>query len=1328
MKRAWRYGLVAVLAAAALTITGALGWLVGTTRGAVWLLDAVSRHSPVKITCRGVEGRILDRLRLTDVRVAWQQEEAEIENLMLRWQPLFLLTGTVDVTELSITGVRIQDNSPSGTEPPDLSWPRISGFPAWVDGRVERLRVDGLTYRRLDEEVVAISSIATVMTWRDLLLTAGDITLVSPSGVVKGSAMAGFRHPSLLLDLTATPTHPLAEMKTISLQARLLHGRHPEQLAGKVVLAGGAGPKRFELAGQVGMTRDSLNFRHLQLSASGIRGTLTGAGTLLLTAQEPVLTLKVGAHDLDLTSELGIATRISGDVTFEGSAAGYGGEFELHNTGRDWRTARISGEYTGDTAGMKLAPITGSLLDGAVQGSLAVAWRKGISLDGSFRGRNLSPARLSPDWKGVVNLDLRGHAAWEEGMPLQGKVAGSLLESRLHGRALTGEVRAGVSGSNLRIDRLALQGKGFVLGAAGELDRRLDFSARVSDLSGLVPGAAGAMRTDGWLRWHKGSLSGAISGQGRNLAAGGVRMAAADLSARLGVGQGYPLHVAAALRKPCYGTFRADSATLKATGSLHDHTVHAALQSGEAKARLALDGGYRRGRWQGEIASFSGRDAVGPWSLGSPAALTVGRDGISLSTLTITGGGRESLEVAGNITRNPLGGTVRMGWSGVNLSRANQWITNLRVTGSSSGSARLTFGPGDRLLVAAEIRAGGGTATARGESIAIRQASFDLAGDEKGMHAAAEIALAGGDQLKGDFASAAPARLAVPEHGRFSLEGTEIDLGHLAPWLPRGLGAEGRLTGRVTGRLLPEKCLDLRGEVTLSGGKGRWRLPDGELNATLRGASVSWHWRGESLSGTVALSLDEHGSARGSFQLPLPARLPTAFDPKGAVRASLSGRFRERGVLTAIFPEVVRESHGDLELDLQVGGQWEEPRIEGKVRLAKAGAYFPTAGIQVKDVQLAAHLEKDLIRIYDFRAVSGPGRIEGNAVIMLKGGRVKEYRGSINGERFQTVYLPELQLLCTPKLKFEGTSEKLTVRGDVRLPEIVISGPPGRPVEPSKDVIMEGAPPAEKTLPISLDIQVGVEFGDKVLVKAEGIDARLAGSLDLAFQSLDRVTSRGDIRVVKGRYKTYGVDLEIVRGRLFYAGGPVDKPTLDILALRTVGDVRAGVTVAGTLQTPMVRLYSEPPMPDVDILAYIVLGHPLGAGGEQAGMVAQAAGFLLSTDQSASLQDRIKNRLGLSTLEVGPGSEGAAGHMGYKPVQVTPPGAEPATSAPPGISETMLTVGKYLTPKLYVSYGRSIFTGSNLLRLRYGIFRRWEVETQTGPESGMDIYYKIEFN
>ncbi|KAF0215561.1 MAG: hypothetical protein FD174_4089 [Geobacteraceae bacterium] len=1328
MRRTTKYLLFAALLAAGVAGAGAAAWLAGTPDGARWLLESISRHSRLQISARKIEGRIVDRLHLEGVRITLPQQVTELDSLELSWLPFSLLAGKVAVREFTLRGVRIRDDTPVEKKPPDLVWPRIKGIRALLEWKVEQFRVDGLTYRHLDGKPVAVAGISASVAWRDTILSINDLAVISQAGRAVGSIMAGFRLPSLRLDLALTPARPVAAMSLLSIQARLFPGRSPEQLAGSIAVTGSSPAKRLlELAGEVGMTRNSFNLRDLRLTAPGRRGKVTGEGSILLTADEPVMKLRIKGAGLDLAPELGVPTDLSGTVAFEWSPVQYRGRFDLANRGKGWRAAGATGSFQGDAAGMKLAPLDASLLDGTVQGSIQVGWREGFSLSGAMRGRRLNPARVAADWTGEVNFDLAGNVARTGEAPLRGEVRGSLLESRLHGKALTGEVRAEFAGDNLRIGRLALQGKGFDLNAAGELNSRLAFSARVSDLSRLVPWTAGELRSEGWVRWRNERLSGSATGQLRNLAADGMRIASADMSARLDEGKEHPVRVAASLRKVVYGRFQADSAALEVAGTALRHTVDAAFSASGAEARVASSGAYRRGSWQGEIVRLSGRDGIGPWSLGAPAKLTIGASGISLAPLVITGVQPERLEVAGEMTRDPREAVIRAQWEGMNLARTNHWLRDVRVAGSSSGSVRLRLLAGERLVLNGNVSAAG-TVTTDGQRVTVQRGSLTIDGSESGLRAGIELSLAEGGILKGTLSSSLPARPAIPEEGDVLAEWAGIDLALLRPWLPGDVNMEGRLAGRVKGKLLPGSRLDIEGDSALAQGKARWKRPGGEFNANLRDVAVAWNWEGESLRGTFTLALAEYGQARGSFQLPLPATLPIALDAQGAVRASLTGEVREKGVLTALFPGLVQESHGELDVDLRVDGRWQEPRLEGKLHLAKAGAYLPTAGVHVRDVQLTAHLEKDIIRIDSFRATSGPGHLTGTAVIQLQGWRVKEYRGDISGERFQVVYLPELQVMSAPRLNFKGTPERLVIRGEVVLPELLVLAPPTRaPAAPSKDVILEGAPRhAEKGFPVALDIQVRVALGDRILVKVEGLDAQLGGSMELTVLGLDRITSRGEIRVVKGRYKTYGVDLEIVRGRVFYAGGSIDRPTLDILALRTVGDVRAGVTVGGTPQVPVVRLYSDPAMPDVDILSYIVLGHPLGDNREQASLVAQAAGFLLARGQSVVLQDQIKRKLGLSTLEIQTGAE-PTGYMGYKPITVTLPGAAPAKPAP-GISQTMLTVGKYLTPQLYFSYGRSIFTGGNLFRLRYDIFKRLQVESQTGAESGVDLYYKIDFN
>jgi len=261
-----------------------------------------------------------------------------------------------------------------------------------------------------------------------------------------------------------------------------------------------------------------------------------------------------------------------------------------------------------------------------------------------------------------------------------------------------------------------------------------------------------------------------------------------------------------------------------------------------------------------------------------------------------------------------------------------------------------------------------------------------------------------------------------------------------------------------------------------------------------------------------------------------------------------------------------------------------------------------------------------------------------------------------------------------------------------------------------------------KTNPVfPLDAEVRVLLGDKVYVKAEGIDAQLAGNFTLQTKASKPLVANGEIQVAKGNYSIYGQRLDITRGRLLFSG-PIDNPSLDILALRKVKgatrweeqmkEVQAGVVVTGKIQSPLIRLYSQPTMPDRDILSYIVLGQPVSQGGEkdQAATLVNAAKALFSAGESVLSENQLSSQLGLDKLDI----------------RTTTP-ASTGTTTSSTVSRSLVTVGRYLDPRVYVGVGGSPFTKAYQIIFRYGLTKKVEVETKAGTESGMNFYYKIEF-
>ena len=56
-----------------------------------------------------------------------------------------------------------------------------------------------------------------------------------------------------------------------------------------------------------------------------------------------------------------------------------------------------------------------------------------------------------------------------------------------------------------------------------------------------------------------------------------------------------------------------------------------------------------------------------------------------------------------------------------------------------------------------------------------------------------------------------------------------------------------------------------------------------------------------------------------------------------------------------------------------------------------------------------------------------------------------------------------------------------------------------------------------------------------------------------------------------------------------------------------------------------------------------------------------------------------------------------------------------------------LLVGKYLSPRLYVSYGLGIFEPISTFRVRYILSSKWSVVGETSAtQTGADVFYVIE--
>jgi translocation and assembly module TamB len=232
--------------------------------------------------------------------------------------------------------------------------------------------------------------------------------------------------------------------------------------------------------------------------------------------------------------------------------------------------------------------------------------------------------------------------------------------------------------------------------------------------------------------------------------------------------------------------------------------------------------------------------------------------------------------------------------------------------------------------------------------------------------------------------------------------------------------------------------------------------------------------------------------------------------------------------------------------------------------------------------------------------------------------------------------------------------------------------------------------------------EVRVDMGDDVRVDAFGLQGRIVGGVGTTTHTSEVPVGRGELSVEEGRYEALGQKLDINRGRLLFDGSPLDDPGLDIEARRRIETTEVGLNVRGTLQEPRLTFFSDPSMPQSQIVSYLLTGKTMDSVTGSDTSSINSARDSLAMQGGGFLASQLGRRIGLEEVGV------------------------ESTINSAGEANTALVLGKFLSPRLFVSYGISLTESINTLKLRYTISDKWVFRTEAGEEQSADLEYATE--
>ncbi len=1247
------------IAAAVLSILGGCAaWLLATPSGGAWLL---ARLLGPELSFERFEGGLLRHPVLTGLGYRDAQMHLSAQRLALRWQPLALLRGRLQIRSLESEGL-VYEQLGEGDSGGQTSLPTLP-----IDIQLDQLR---LVKSRIvmPQGAWAIDRVQLAGTTRGAQIELSELALAAFGLEVSGSA-----------ELALTPGYPysaklvwrgeLPGVGPLSASTRLAGDAQGLSLDQRL-----ARPAVLRTQGRLSFGKDGLRL-DLRGNWKDARWPLTG---------DPTVRSPSGEY------------RLSGPL--EGLEVSARGGLEVPGT------PALAMELTGQlrTQALEQLRLVARLGDGRAEVAGRLAWSPQPIWSLRLDAQGLDPSVWAADWPG--RIDLQGSIEGDLGdQGVRSTIQLSKLSGVLLDRPVSGQGEARLDDRGLDLSRLALSSGPSRLSLSGRLDwatqtawhlaletKDLDPALLWPEWPGrldLAAGITGGMAAEGlWsevqLRRLTGQLNAQpISGRGRGVYRAG-RLELQDLDLSTGPN-----------RLKAKGSV-ADQLDMSLDLSAPDLAASWPRLGGTLQAEAHLKGTPTApeldARIKGKGLRFdgSGIDVLSAQALWAPGQVAVSLDGKGLS--------------AGGVDADRL--SLRL------QGRPEAFETRLAIDSAAPAPARdqpRGVTPATRALpVSAHARLQGGWKDGLWRG---RLEALDLSGLGLGrwsLGAPSELVLgAGRIDVKPVCLGAAEGHLCAsgswsPGAAQLSTDARALPLSLLDPWLPPGTRTQGSVNAQASLELHPEGV----------SGSARLDLTPGSLSLPLVA--------GEPLSLPFGAGTARLDAQQGAFSL--EANLPLTAEDRITARLSLDrlGKTATRALsghidagisdlspAEMLIPEL-SEVHGRLSAHLDLQGSLDHPQVSGQASITDGSARLRALGIELKQIRLAATSQGGDRLVIKASAHSGEGQVDAEGELALDPHRGWPLEMQVKGSDLQVVRLPEAVASVSPDLHIRSNGGLVHVDGSLVVPQatIEIHQLPESAVAVSPDEVLVGGPtPPESASPqrqVQADIQA--HLGDKVHFKGYGLTGRLTGSLELSAAG-GRTLAQGAISVKDGRYKAYGQDLKIERGRLMFAGPPTN-PSLDVRATRRSQDesVTAILTLTGPLAEPLAQVSSEPALSQEEAMTYLLTGRALSGSGNAATTAlltqALASGGL---NRSQGLLQGVAKGVGLDELGV---QEGAT------------------------LQQSSLLLGKYLSPDLYVSYAVGLFDPQGALVLRYKLSKRLRLEAQSGKQQGLDLIYGVEQN
>ena len=1272
---AWWLGgalLACVVAGAA-----ALYWASHSEAALRWGIDFVARQLPGKLSVSGIHGTLLEPVAIDVLTYEDEAVRLEAHTLALSWSPLALLDDNVDISGLRVERmhVTIKPHHGNGSAlPADLRLP-VQVHLASLE--IGQLIIDGAG-APLDLRDIAAAYDGGAKSHR-LDLRKLSANWGTPGGQSEAAAQSRARDQG----------QPAVRLQ---LGARLqIDARSPFPLSGSAVanLALAHAPA-LHLQTDLSGTLASLNAA-VRAEMDELR--VTAVLTLEPFAPLPIASIVAHSADIDLSRWIDGAPRTALAVEVKARQTGseqLAGNLVVDNArpGSVDQSLiplhRAVSEFSADLQQLRLTTLSLDLGEAGKFAGSATLTTKGIDLQLTTSALNLRGLYASLRATRLTG-SLQAQVA-DETQSLVADLRESGVQVQLHATHESGTVR--LDRLFARAGTAELSGSGTLLTASpnaysaqGRL-RRFN-PAQFGDFPAAI--VNGAFSARGQLRpqWlaaveyaidHSSFRQQPLSGHGRlTLAPDRIQ----DSDAQLALGRN-SLSLRGALGRTGdrlnfdldgreLGAFGLPvSGVLQASGAASGTFTRPALTFKLEGRALAMPGGYNIQRLAAHGSIAQGDDPM--------VELLADASGLARKTLKLDAA---SVSASGSLSRHAI--DLQATAPDVRL--------NARLEGGWQQQANIWRGS----ISSLENRGKPAFALAQAAALSLGKSEFSLAGVRVAYGdsrlAIDHLTLRGGKLSSAGEFTHLPAALLLSLNEKLARIQSSLFLG--GRW---SLEATDRVNGRIE-LFREEGDLVAPSDPPVALGIGR--------------ASADVHIVENRVDGTLDVATAQIGQLSGKVETTLSQR-----NDKWGISGSTPLRLQAHATVDSLKPVIALfaknvAGDGRVRIDVEREGPISDAKLRGRVEADGLRLDYVEGGLFLRDGKLRATFSDDALNLDELTILGGRGRLTANGKATLRSelGPTAEIEWAL--DKLSAVNRPDVQLVLSGKGDLKLDRSRVDLHGQLKADQgrIELRDQP-MPELGDDVVVLDGRkkrePFAARVVRSEIDLKLDV--GPDFTIKGRGVDAQLGGQITLLGSPNKPLSAEGEIFVVRGTYEAYSQQLAIEEGTLYFTG-PLDNPGLKIRAMRLHQQVEAGVEITGTAHDPHLRLVSKPEVPDGEKLAWLVLGRNVIATSRSDSEAMQANAIALAAQiGTAPVNAQLAKAVGLDEIRVMP-STGTGSSTGG-----------------------VVSLGKRLADKIYVTYEYSVSTASSAIMINYQLSERWSVRTSTGTNDAIDLFYSLSFD